>query len=77
MKRYQTTLHAFTESNIYEERVIARCSANLTPIIDELHENDDFQDLPIVLLPNNIELHITLLESLKPHITIELLQEIY
>lgn len=77
MKRYQTTLHTFNNHNIYEEKVIARCSVNLTPIIDELHENEEFKDLSILLLPNNIEFHIQLLESLQPHITIELLQEIY
>lgn len=74
MKRYQVTLHQFNEDNTYKENILARRVHDLTPTIDFIHEK---YDLPILLLPNNIENHVYMLETLDTHITIELLQEIY
>lgn len=74
MKKYQATLHFFSETNRYQERIVARCAINLNPIIEEIHEKYDYL---ILLLPNNIELHLDMLENSRPHITLELLQETF
>ena len=74
MKKYQATLHKFTETNKYEEVILARCAIDLNPVIEKIH---DKYDMPVLLLPNNVEMHLMMLENLHQHITIEELQEVY
>lgn len=73
MKTYQVTLHSFKNFNEYRENIIYKRLNNIGLIIDHIHE---YYEVPIVLLPNNVQLHSYMLERLEAHITIEELQEI-